>query len=249
MNISFYTGKSGLMAYQHEIDVISHNIANVGTSGYKSTKASFKELVYNNMDANINRELEEDDKNKVGHGVKFAGQDMLFNQGILQTTGYVLDFAIAGNALFAVDNDGETEYTRNGSFDISVENDGNYLVTSDGSYVLDRNGQHARILYDDYGNIDNSAIADSLALYEFSNPYGLERTDRSSFLETAISGQPVMVNQSQENRLYTSSVENSNVDLAKEMSDLIVSQKAYQFSAKVVQTADELEEVANSLRR
>jgi flagellar basal body rod protein FlgG len=249
MNISFYTGASGLMAYQNEIDVIGHNIANVNTTGYKSTKASFRDLIYSNMDANINRELEQDDKNKVGHGVKFAGQDMLFTQGILQSTGYALDFAIAGEGLFAVENEENIEYTRNGNFDISIEDGENYLVTSDGSYVLDRNGEHAKILYDDYGSIDSSAIAESLAVYTFDNPYGLQRTDRSSFLVTDISGQPVMTNLSHENRIYTSTLENSNVDIAKEMSDMIVSQKAYQFSAKVVQVADELEEVANSLRR
>ena len=249
MNVSFYTGASGLMAYQHEIDVIGHNIANVGTAGYKSTKASFRELVYSNMDTNINRELEEDDKNKVGHGVKFAGQDMLFTQGILQPTGYTLDFAIAGEGLFAVDNEGNTEYTRNGNFRMSIEDDGNYLVTDDGSYVLDRNGQHAQVLYDDYGEIDSSAIAESLAIYTFDNPYGLQRTDRASFLVTDISGEPVLTDLSHENRIYTNTLENSNVDLAREMSDMIVSQKAYQFSAKVVQVADELEEVANSLRK
>lgn len=249
MNTAFYTGASGLRAYQNGIDVISHNIANVGTVGYKSTNSSFSELLYSNMNTNINREREENEDNKVGHGVYFSGQDLLFNQGNLQTTGYSLDFAIAGDALFAVERNGGVEYTRNGDFDISIEDDGNYLITSDGAYVLDGNGEHMKIEYDDYGEIDSSAMAETMGLFTFENPYGLQRTDWSSFLTTDISGEAVSVGQSEANKIYTSSVENSNVSLAKEMSDLIVSQKSYQFSAKIVQAADEMEEISNSLRK
>ncbi len=249
MNIAFYTGASGLRAYQNEVDVISHNIANIGTLGYKSTKASFRELIYSNMNTNINRELEENDKNKVGHGVMFAGQDMLFTQGNLQQTDYPLDFAIAGEALFCVERKGRIEYTKDGSFGISVEDNGDYLVTSDGAYVLDHDGNRITIKYDINGNINNRVIAEELGLYTFSNPYGLQRTDWSSFLVTDISGEPVGVTMDMANRVYTSTVERSNVDLAKEMSDLIVAQRAYQFSAKVVQTADELESIVNSLRK
>ncbi len=249
MNIAFYTGASGLRAYQNEVDIISHNVANVGTAGYKATQATFRELVYSNMNTNINREREEDDKNKVGHGVKMAGQDLLFNQGNLQSSQYPLDFAISGEALFCVDRKGRVEYTRDGSFSISVEGDDDYLVTSDGAYVLDRDGNRMTINYDIDGRPNTKDLSERMGLYKFENPYGLRRTDWSSFLVTDISGEPELVPLSNDNNIYTSTLERSNVDLAKEISDLIVAQKSYQFSAKIVQTADELESIANSLRK
>lgn len=249
MNIAFYTGASGLRAYQNGVNVISHNIANIGTAGYKSTNSAFRELLYSNMDTNINRELDEDDKNKVGHGVRFSGQDMLFNQGNLQSSEYPLDFAIAGECLFQIERDGTIEYTRNGQFDISVEGDGNYLITDDGAYVMDKYGNHMKVMYDEYGHILNSDMAEEFGLYRFDNPYGLYRTNHSTFLPSSISGQPQRIDPDNANRIYPSAYENSNVSLAKEMSDLIVTQKSYQFSAKVVQVADEIEEIVNSLRK
>ena len=250
MNLAFYTGKSGLMAYSNSINVIAHNVANSGTIGYKTTKSDFRELVFNELDQNFNKELAEEDKILTGHGVRLYDDRMQFSQGVLATTNYLLDFAIAsGNSLFAVERAGEVQYTRDGAFNISIEGDQSYLVTSDGAYVLDRNYNRIQIQYDEKDGLPDTAdIKARLGIFSFDNPYGLYRVDGQSFLPTAISGE-ARISEETEYELYQGVVENSNINLAQEMSDIIVNQKAYQFSAKVVQTADEIEDIVNNLRR
>lgn len=251
MNNAFYTGASGLRAHQHAIDVTSHNLVNVNTYGYKATIPEFRELLYSNMDINKNRELQNDEKVITGHGVKLSNQDLNFTQGPLYNSGYQLDYAIGGEGLFAVDRRGEIEYTRSGSFDLSIEgaNEDAYLVTPDGAYVLDRNYERIQVPYQPGTNvIDSSGIARRLGVFSFSNVFGLERKNFESYVPTDISGEPELAAEDIY-KIYEQSLERSNVDVAKEFADVIVSQKAYQFSARVVTTADEIEQVANSLRK
>ncbi len=248
MNIAFYSGASGLRAYQHDIDIIANNVANVNTYGYKADKSSFNSLIKSTMDINKNLELNEGESVLTGHGVKLSSQDMLYNQGNLHNTGYALDFAIAGDGLFAVERNGRVEYTRDGTFDISVEQDGNYLVSSDGGYVLDSNEQRITVQYNiETNQIDSEAVADRLGIFSFDNPYGLQKINKTSFLPTDISGEAQLAGEA-ENKIYTTSLERSNTNIADEMSNLILSQKAYQFSARVVTTADEIEQLVNNLR-
>jgi len=249
MNIAFYAGRSGLLAQADAMNISAHNIANSDTIGYKTTKAEFRELVFNDMDQNKNLQLDENHKMRNGHGVKIQEDSLQFSQGVLTSTDFEFDFAIAsGNSLFAVDRAGEIQYTRNGAFNVSVEPDGNYLVTSDGGYVLDRQYNKIKIPFDANGNPDSGATREMLGIFSFENPYGLFRVDGQSFLPTDISGEPRIAAQG-EYELRQGMVERSNINLAKEMSDVIVTQKAYQFSAKVVQTADEMEDVINNLRK
>jgi flagellar basal body rod protein FlgG len=252
MNNAFYIGASGLKSYQYDIDVIAHNVSNVATDGYKSTSTDFRDLMYSALDINENRGKEVLDQELLGRGVKVLGQDMLYTQGVLKATEHELDFAITGDALFQVDYEGETYYTRNGNFDISVEDDGNWLVTSEGAYVHQWNGERIPIPYvanedGTYSSkVDLQTLTPAIGLYVFNNPQGLERRDSTKFLQTELSGEPEFADATSE--LLNHYTENSNVDLAKEMSDLIVTQKAYQFSARIVTTADQLEETVNSLR-
>jgi len=248
MNIAFYTGASGLRAYQNQIDTIANNVSNVNTFGYKADKASFRDLIYTSMNINKNRELADDEQVLTGHGVQYDGQNLMYSQGVLYNSGYALDFAIAGDGLFAVQRDGRTEYTRNGSFDMSVEGNSNYLVTSDGAYVLDSYGNRITVPYDEQTHeIDNASVAQKIGVFNFENPYGLMKTDDISFLPTEISGEAQAAGKGSY-KIYTSSLERSNTNIADEMADLIVSQKAYQFSARVVTAADEVEQIVNSLR-
>ena len=250
MNIAFYAGKSGLMAHSNAINIAAHNIANSDTVGYKTSKAEFRELVFNDMDQNKNKGLPESEKFRNGHGVKIQEDSLQFSQGVLTTTNLDLDFAIAsGNSLFAVDRNGEIQYTRNGAFDLSVEDNANYLTTSDGGYVLDRNYQKIAVPRDmATGKVDSAFVSQVLGVFSFDNPYGLFRLDGQSFLPTDISGEPRIAGAG-EYELRQGMIERSNINLAEEMSDVIVTQKAYQFSAKVVQTADEMEDVINNLRK
>lgn len=249
MNNAFYTGTSGLRAHQTAIDITSHNLTNSNTYGYKATKPEFRELLNNNMDINKNRELGENEKILKGHGVKMSNQDLLFTQGAFYNTGYQLDYAIQGDGLFALDRGGEIEYTRNGSFGLSIEGENAYLVSGDGAYVLDHNYNRIAVPYNQGSNVINSqGLSDRLGVFTFSNPYGLRRLDNASFQPTDISGDAENAADGDYN-IFEQMLERSNVDVAKEFADVIVSQKAYQFSARVVSTVDEIEQVANSLRK
>ncbi|MGN0620674.1 MAG: flagellar hook-basal body protein [Porcipelethomonas sp.] len=249
MNNAFYTGASGLRAHQYAIDVTSHNLANCNTYGYKATNPSFRELLNNRMDINKNRELEDDEKILKGHGVRLSNQDLIFTQSSFYNTGYDLDYAIHGDGLFAVESRGDIEYTRNGAFDLSIEGDSAYLVADDGAYVLDQNYNRIVVPFKPGTNtIDPDGLADRLGVFSFSNPYGLRRMDYERFQPTNISGEAENADKAGYN-IFEKTVERSNVDVAKEFADVIVSQKAYQFSARVVTTADEIEQVANSLRK
>ena len=248
MNRAFYTGRTGLMAYQGGLDVASHNLVNSGTYGYKGTKSEFRELLNNNMDANKNRELPEGEKLLAGTGVKLANQDLLFTQGALQTTNHPLDFAIAGEGLFAVQTANGIEYTRSGAFNISLEGNNAYLVTPEGGYILDADRNRIPVDYDAGTNtLNEDNLAGRIGVFTFTNPYGLTRADGASFRESELSG-PAEVAPGGTYELKQQMLERSNTDVAQTMADVIVLQKAYQLSARVVTTADEVEQVITSLR-
>ncbi|MEM1485276.1 flagellar hook-basal body protein [Oscillospiraceae bacterium PP1C4] len=246
MNIAFYSGVSGMVAYQQEMDVLANNIANVGTTGFKPSKASFSDLLYTKMDINA------EEKPLTGHGVKVADTQLRYKQGTPNATNNGLDFALLGEGFFAVERDGKTEYTRNGAFDVSMEGKKGYLVTTDGAYVLDAKGKQIDLKQLPNSNLyDLEGIADRLGVYTFSNPYGLQPTSGSSFLETENSGTATAVKNNKKDlpyQLLTQTLESSAVDLSEEMVNMIMTQKAFQFNAKIVQTADEIEEVVNNLR-
>lgn len=248
MNIAFYSGVSGLVAYQQDMDTIAHNMANVNTAGYKPLRNEFSDLLYTRMAIN------NEDEKLTGHGVRTSKVDLLYGQGNLEMTNYPLDFALASEGFFAVDRGtGTVEYTRNGAFDLSIEGKKAYLVTADGGYVLDGKGKPIEVRRTEDGSYDYGDVQERLGIYRFKNPYGLEWTTGSSYRETAVSGRAEAAetgrgDEEEPVRIVSGALERSGVDLAQQMVDVIMTQKAYQFNAKIVQTADELEEIINNLR-
>ena len=239
MNIAFYNGASGLVAHQSALDQVANNIANVNTTGYKPTRPEFEDLLYTQMYTN-------EEKPMHGHGVKLSSADLLYGQGPIQQTYRALDFALMTDGFFAVqDLDGETVYTRNGAFDLSIEGKNAYLVDDQGRYVLDSRGSQITVnkLSDD--TYDYSGLTDKIGVFVFDNPYGLESINNTSFRESDNSGTARVA---QEYLIREQALENSGVQLADEMTNLIVTQRAYQLSARVVQTSDEMEEIVNNLR-
>lgn len=244
MNIAFYNGASGLSAYQSDMDRISHNIANVNTTGYKPSRSVFSDLLYSQMAVNTSEDF------LMGHGTKVASNDLIFTQGAVIPTNNEMDFGIIGSGFFAVeDAEGNREYTRNGAFNINVE-DGN-LVTNDGMYVLDNEGEILELNIDQHsGTYILDDIQHRLGVFQFLNPYGLMQAEGGRYLETEKSGEAIEPDYGLEQSysIIKSALENSAVDLSQEMVNVITSQKAYQFSARIVQTADQLEEIVNNLR-
>lgn len=254
MNIAFHTGVSGLMAYQEGLNLIAHNVSNVNTEGFKPSQASFRDLVKTNMD------IRGEEKFLYGHGVRSMGGNLTMNPGNMRTTDNPLDFAITGDAFFAVQTPTRgIQYTKNGSFTVSVEEDGNYLIQYDGSYVLDSEGERISVsIEEDGGNdteeggipkIDYAALQEKIGLFSFANPYGLGQTDGTKFIANDISGEAVVLQEDQRSGLLRSNtLEASGVNMSDEMVAMMQTQKAFQFSAKVVQTADQVEEIVNNLR-
>lgn len=268
---ALWSAASGMIAQQTNVDTISNNIANVNTTGYKSQRAEFKSLLYQNLQT---RTTTANGENKpvpaqVGLGTRVAATNTFYTQGAMQASENDTDFAIEGDGFFAVrGEDGKVYYTRNGSFNWSVSNNGMTLCTSEGYPVLDSNGNEIRIpngvtsgsmvISTDgavgYRTTAGTYVAmnQTIGLYQFNNPAGLEKMSRSLLAQTAASG--AALNEATANGLTKSVIhqnylEGSNVQIADEMVNLIVAQRAYELNSKAIQASDEMLQQANSLRR
>lgn len=244
MKISFYNGVSGLVAYQEDMNRISNNIANSGTVGYKAARTDFSQLLYTHMAVN------NESQPLTGHGVKAGDSRLQYKQGTPLQTGMPLDYALMGDGFFAVERpDGSIQYTRNGAFDISVSGSSKgYLVTADGSFVLDSKGKRVELKRDSKDEpFDLTRLPDQIGIYTIDNPYGLEPVGSSCFALTESSGE-AKADRNGSSKLLQGALEQSSVDLSDEMVGVIQAQRAFQINAKMVQTADELEQVINNLR-
>jgi len=231
---SFYTAATGTINLQKGFDVTANNIANVSTTGYKTSEASFADLMYTNIDAaqGANTKL------KSGHGVKLKKTDTVFQPGGLKQTDRPLDYALtANNEFFAVQTDGKVKYTRDGNFHISLENGINYLTSADKGYVLDARGQKITLHSED----DSPAIG----VFSFQNTDGLVREGSSYFTPSNNSGAATALTNAE---MKKGSLENSAVDLADQMVSVIELQRAFQLNSKIVQVSDEIMQTVNGLR-
>ncbi|WP_312643816.1 flagellar hook-basal body protein [Hydrogenoanaerobacterium sp.] len=247
MNIAFYTAVSGMTAFQKDMDLISNNMANISTVGYKPQKSSFSDILYTQMDTRANENAMQ------GHGVKIENIDLLFKQGMLNRTEYGLDFALVGEGFFCVDRGGENpEYTRNGAFTIGMDRDRAYLVTTDGGYVLDERGRRIELNLKDGSNVaDITGVEERIGIYTFSNPYGLKPIGNTSLAATPLSGEARANRRDRDEsttELISGALELSDVDMSTEMVNVLQTQRAFQLNAKIVQTADQIEEMVNNLR-
>lgn len=268
---SLWTAASGMIAQQTNVDTISHNLANVNTTGYKSQRTEFKSLLYQNIQT---RTTTANGENKpvpaqVGLGTRVAATNTFFTQGAMQSTENDTDFAIDGKGFFSVRaDDGNIYYTRNGSFFWAVGPTGTTLCTSDGYPVLDSNGSSivipngitsANMRISDDGTVGYVTaqgayvpMNQTIGLYQFTNPTGLDKMSRSLYGVTAASGGAL--NEATTNGLTRSSIrqyylEGSNVQVADEMVNLIIAQRAYELNSKAIQASDDMLQQANNLRR
>ncbi|MGI6188558.1 MAG: flagellar hook-basal body protein [Caldicoprobacteraceae bacterium] len=238
---ALYSSASSMAAQQQSMDVISNNIANVNTVGYKKVRVTFQDALYSAMET---RRDGQGVNLQVGNGSRAAATQRNFGQGVLQPTNRPLDFAIDGPGFFQIlRQDGSVSYTRDGSFQISSELEGdqvvNRLVTVRGEYVLDHSGQPVEV--DDYYSLPYR-----LRVVSFPNPEGLEAIGNNQFIGTEASGVPVP---SYNYDVKQGFLEASNVDMAEEITRMILAQRVYQLSSRVLQAADEMEHIANNLRR
>lgn len=242
MDISFYTAKTGAKAQQTSLDVISNNVANVNTAGYKAQRAGFVDLLYSNV-----RDPEGvDTQLQVGSGARIEKTDIDFNTSGLQSTDSLTDYAIVGSGFFAVQNPATNEiyYTRDGSFRHSLRQDGNfYLVTGKGDLVLDRNFQRIQV---DLEGGEEAAAPERLGVFDFNVKDGMLLAGDNLFSPVAKNGQPFLVEE--DGTVQQGYLEMSNADTSKEMTRLIEAQRAYSMTLKMVQTSNEIEQTIEGLR-
>lgn len=231
---AFYSGTAGMRAQQSGVDVVANNIANVNTSGYREQVEQFSDLLYSSMEqpqtANAARLL-------AGAGQKPSNIKTDLQPGTTVQTGNALDFAVDGDGFFCLeDAAGNRFYTRDGSFQASNQGGGYELVNARGLRVLDAGGNP--IAVDNGGN--PSAMP---GVYDVNNEQGLTRAGDNLYAVSADSGAAFATNTPIKQR----SLEGSNVDLAGQMTRLIVSQRGYQLSSSMVQTANQVETMVDEL--
>lgn len=270
---ALWTAASGMTAQQFQVDTISNNIANVDTLGFKQENVNFKSLLYQTMEQPVN--ANPISPMQVGHGVRIGSVARAFTQGALTKTDDVLDLAIEGEGFFALSDPAfSTEdeegviYTRDGSFKLAnTQGTGYALVSSTAKPVLSvggepivfENGINATALSIDKDGIiswTNEAGVieelDQIMIVQFPNTPGLEAVGTNDFIPTGASGEPLL--ESEEESLVKSKVqsgvlEESNVNIATAMVDLIVAQRAYEMNSTAIKTADTMLQQANELKR
>lgn len=250
---SLWVAKTGLDAQQTRMDVISNNLANANTTGYKSARASFQDLVYQNLRQPGGQTTEQTQAPAglmLGTGVRVVGNEKLFTQGNIEQTGNSLDVAIRGRGFLQVTMpDGSIAYTRDGS--LHMDQNGQ-IVTANG-YAVDpaisvpANAQSITIGSDGTVSVSVPGQAatqqiGTVQLADFINPAGLQPNGDNLYLETASSGSP-QIGQPGLNGLGTlaqGALESSNVNVVEQMVNMIETQRTYEMNSKAVSAADSM---------
>ncbi|MBD5551864.1 MAG: flagellar basal-body rod protein FlgG [Lachnospiraceae bacterium] len=268
---SLWSAATGMIAQQTNVDTIANNLANVNTTGYKTQANQFKSLLYQNLQTKTTSGNNETKPTgaQVGLGVRNAAITSIFKQGNLLETTNDTDFAIEGEGFFAVrGEDGETYYTRNGNFVWAINSGGGITLTnSDGLKVLDSRGRTIelganyitnRITVASDGEIcypnangNPTPIGVRIGAFQFNNPTGLTKEGDSLYAVSDASGPAINEatnNQVVRSRFLQGYLESSNVQVADEMVNLIVAQRAYELNSKAITASDQMMQQANQLR-
>jgi flagellar basal-body rod protein FlgG len=259
---SLWTAATGMAAQSLNVDVISNNIANVNTTGFKRGRANFQDLMYQQVKAPGSEASASGTQVptgiQIGLGVKTAGVDSIFSEGSFQQTNNPLDLTIQGRGFFQVQlPNGDTAYTRDGKF--SVDSQGQ-LVTQRGDPVLPgitlpTDAQTIEISPDGTVSVVQAGgvqtVVGQIQIADFINPAGLTHLGGNMFQPSNASGEAVVGNPS-ENGLGSigqGMLEMSNVSMVEEMVNLIAGQRAYEMNSKAIQAADQMLQTANNVRR
>ena len=250
---SLWTAKTGMEAQQTQLDVISHNLANVSTNGYKKSHAVFEDLMYQTLrqpGANNTEQTTLPTGMQVGLGARAVATSRSHSQGSLTQTSNSLDVAVKGNGFFQVQMpDGTTAYTRDGSFQLDPNGQ---IVTNNGNTVLPgiivpADAKSISIGADGTVSVTTAASATpttlgQLQLANFINPPGLESLGGNLYAESVASGSP-QTGAPGQNSLGTVQqgfVETSNVNVVEEVVQMIQTQRAYEMNSKAIQTTDQM---------
>ena len=253
---------TGMAAQQTNVEVISQNIANMNTVGYKAQRAEFEDLLYENVERPGSQSSDTGTVVptgiQLGSGVKTASVYRIMTQGAMTQTGNQLDVAVNGRGYLQVLlPSGDTAYTRAGNLSV---NDQGQMVTADGYQVIPQitipqNATGVTISQSGQVQVSlpNQAASQQVGqmqLASFYNEAGLEAIGNNLFLQSGSSGQPVTgtPNSTGFGYIQQGYTEASNVDPVNEISNLIVAQRAYEMNSKVVTSADQMLQTANQMK-
>lgn len=251
---ALHIAASGMLAQELNVEVISNNIANMRTTGFKRQRADFQDLLYQNL-RQVGSQASDSGNIlptgvQIGSGVRTAATPRIMSQGNVESTEKELDVAIRGEGFFRIIlPDGRTGYSRDGSF----ERDANGQMVTANGYTVDpaitipgnatgltisAQGAVSAVI----GNAATPTVLGQLQLARFVNKSGLEAIGDNLFLETASSGPPQVSNPGDEafGQLIQRHLEIANVNPVSEISDLIAAQRAYEMNSRVIRAADEM---------
>jgi flagellar basal-body rod protein FlgG len=253
MNSALWAAKTGLDAQQTQMTVVSNNLANVNTTGYKKGRAVFEDLMYQNLrqvGAATSQDTQAASGLSLGTGVRVVATEKVFTQGSFNQTGNSMDVAIQGRGFFQVlMPDGTMGYTRDGSFQVNSQGQ---IVTASGyvvqpSVTVPQNAQSVTIGAD--GTVSaqipgqaTSTQVGTLQLADFINPAGLQPRGENLLTESASSGtaQVSTPGLNGVGTLQQGAVESSNVNVVEEMVNMIETQRAYEMNTKAITSTDQM---------
>lgn len=260
---ALHTAATGMMAQELNVQVISNNIANMRTTGYKRQRAEFQDLLYEHV-RRIGTQTSDQGNTlpvgiDLGSGVKTVGTPRIMTQGTLSPTGKDFDVAIRGEGFFKAQMpDGSFSYTRDGSFEMDAQG---RLVTAQGyvvspgitipqnstSLTINPQGQVSVVTQ---GNTTPTVLG-QIQMTRFINKAGLQPIGDNLFIETPASGTPQdgLPNTDSFGDLQQSNLEQANVEAVTEISDLIAAQRAYEMNAKVITATDQMLSAASNMMR
>lgn len=257
---SLWTAATGMIAQQLNIDVISNNLANVNTVGFKKSRAEFEDLMYQTL--KVAGSVSGDNNRiptglQVGMGVRPTTVHKFFSQGDYQNTGNSLDLAIEGEGFFQVDVNGEQHYTRAGAFKLNADGT---VVTANGyrlqpEFTVPAETKNISVSETGYiaalDSSGNELASAQIPLYTFINPAGLDAKGRNLYTPTEASGTATEGVPGTDNVGTVSQgfLEMSNVEIVDEMVNMIVGQRAYEMNSKAIQTSDSMLQMAVQLKR
>jgi flagellar basal-body rod protein FlgG len=259
---ALYTAATGMNAQEINVATISNNIANVNSTGYKKSRAEFQDLLYQNLrlvgtlSPNGNQVPT---GSQLGLGTKLGSVAKIYTQGDFIQTQNQLDMAITGKGFFQIAlPDGTIAYTRAGSFKM---NNTGQVVTADGlplEPAITIPQDALQISIDENGSVSVTqpgavapTVLGTIQLATFQNQAGLQAIGNNAFQQTDASGAPTVGNPNSDDRGKTQQgfLEMSNVSVVEEMVNLISAQRAYEMNSRTVQTADEMLQTANNMKR
>lgn len=246
---------NSINAQQAKLDILGNNIANISSTAYKKNKATFGDLFYNSAYV---PGMPVSENVRIGGGAMIAGTEKDFSQGSLMQTGRQLDLAVEGDGFFGITlPDGSLGYSRDGNFHLDPDH---YIVNSQGNRLftdMDLPFEYQDLTVTDSGEIrallpeEDWSTVGTIPLFHIPNPAGLEAVGTGLYRETEAAGS---ISQGIAGTVGFGNIkqgylEQSNVELGEEMANLIVTQRAFQFSCQAMRTLDDMWGLANNLQR